>query len=48
MAPIVPKYCEEKATLDYIVGCDKLATFVENVIIDEERLFTLTNSYIYT
>ena len=33
---------EEKATLDYIVACDKLSTFVENVIIDEDRIFTLT------
>ena len=38
----ITKYCEEKATLDYIVGCDKLSTFIENVVIDEDRLFTLT------
>ena len=38
----ITKNGEEKATLDYIVGCDELSTFVENVLIDEDRLFTLT------
>ena len=38
----ITKNNEEKATLEYIVGCDKISTFVENVMIDEERLFTLT------
>ena len=38
----ITKNGEEKATLDYIVCCDELSTFVDNVIIDEDRLFTLT------
>ena len=38
----ITKNGEEKAALDYIIGCDMLATFVENVLIDEDRIFTLT------
>ena len=38
----ITKNGEEKAALDYIIGCDILATFVENVLIDEDRIFTLT------
>ena len=32
----------EKAVIDYIITCDKLADYVDNVLVDEERLFTLT------
>ena len=38
----ITKNSEEKATLDYVLGCDGLSTFVETMLIDEERLFTLT------
>ena len=33
---------EEKAILDYILTCEQLANHVEKMLIDEERLFTLT------
>ena len=32
----------EKAVIDYIICCDKLADYVDTVLVDDERLFTLT------
>ena len=33
---------EEKAILDFALGCDNLAKHLEKMLVDEERLFTLT------
>ena len=38
----VTKENEEKSALDYMLTCDQLATFLEEMLIDEERNFTLT------
>ena len=32
----------KKAILDYSVSCEKLTSYIENMLIGEERLFTLT------
>ena len=32
----------EKSILDYILVCEKLATFLEQMLIDEDRNFSLT------
>ena len=38
----VTKTHVEKATIDYIIACDNLIEYVDHVLVDEERLFTLT------
>ena len=38
----ITKNKEEKAILDYTLTCNELSYFVENMMIDEGRLFTLT------
>ena len=38
----ITKNKEEKAILDYTLTCNELANFVETMIIDDGRLFTLT------
>ena len=38
----VTKENEEKSILDYILTCDKLAPFLEKMVIDEKRHFSLT------
>ena len=38
----ITKYKEEKAILDYTLTCNELSNFVETMMIDDGRLFTLT------
>ena len=38
----ITKCSEENSTLDYILVCDVLANYVTSMLIDEERIFTLT------
>ena len=38
----ITKNKEEKSTLDYILVCDILANYFTSMLIDEERIFTLT------
>ena len=38
----ITKNKEEKAILDYTLTCNELANFVETMMIDDGRLFTLT------
>ena len=38
----ITKRSEENSTLDYILVCDILANYVTSMLIDEERIFTLT------
>ena len=38
----VTKEGEEKSILDYIITCDRLALYLEKMLIDEERNFPLT------
>ena len=38
----ITKCSEENSTLDYILVCDILENYVTSMLIDEERIFTLT------